>query len=101
MRGTADFGDLPAHRPLIDALISRKDAHHASRIETERPALQRLPGERAADYEESLVTVTSSGGFSLRKVFFTVPFRLIGHRLRFRPYDDRLHLLIDATQLIV
>jgi hypothetical protein len=100
MRGTADFTDLPAYRRFVDEIVSRKNARHAKRIETERPALQRLPGQRTADYEESLVTVTSSGGFSLKKVFYTVPSRLIGHRLRVRLYDDRLDLFIGATQLM-
>ena len=54
------------------------------------PLLQPLPPERTCDYEETLVYVTSSGGFTLRKVFYTVPSRLIGHRLRVRLYDDRL-----------
>ena len=36
-----------------------------------------------------MVTVTSSGGFMLRNVFYTVPSRLIGHRLRVRIPDDR------------
>ena len=43
-----------------------------------------------ADYEEKIVTVTSSGGFTLRRVFYTAPSRLIGHRLRVHLYDDRL-----------
>jgi hypothetical protein len=38
-----------------------------------------------------------SGGFTLRKVFYTVPSRLIGHRLRVRLYDDRLDLFIGGT----
>jgi len=42
------------------------------------------------DYEEKIVTVTSSGGFILRRVFYTAPSRLIGHRLRVHLYDDRL-----------
>jgi hypothetical protein len=54
--------------------------------------LQPLPGQRTIDYEETIVTVTSSGGFTLRKVFYTVPSRLIGHRLRVRLYDDRFDL---------
>ena len=41
--------------------------------------------------------VTSSGGFTLRKVFYTVPSRLIGHRLRVRLYDDRLDVFIGGT----
>ena len=99
MRGTGDFDDLPAYRRFIDEIVSRKNAHLARRIDAERPALQRLPGLRTCDYEESVVTVTSSGGFTLKKVFYTVPSRLIGHRLRVRLYDDRLHLFIGATQL--
>jgi hypothetical protein len=34
------------------------------------------------------VRVTSSGGFTLRKVFYTVPSRLIGLRLRVRQRFD-------------
>ncbi len=44
--------------------------------------------------------VTSSGGFTLRKVFYTVPSRLIGHRLRVRLYDDHLDVFIGATLLM-
>ena len=44
--------------------------------------------------------MTSSGGFLLKKVFYTVPSRLIGHRLRVRLYDDRLDLFIGGTPLM-
>jgi hypothetical protein len=40
--------------------------------------------------------VTSSGGFMLRRVFYTVPSRLIGHRLRVRIFD-RLECFLGAT----
>jgi len=46
------------------------------------------------------VRVTSAGGFTLRKVFYTVPSRLIGHRLRVRLYDDRLDVFIGGTPLM-
>lgn len=100
MRGTADFDDLASYRRFIDEIVSRKNAHHAKRIAAERPALQQLPGQRTCDHEETIVTVTSSGGFTLRKVFYTVPSRLIGHRLRVRLYDDRLDLFIGGTLLM-
>lgn len=44
--------------------------------------------------------MTSSGGFTLRKVFYTVPSRLIGHRLRVRLYDDHLDVFVDGTRLL-
>ena len=100
MRGTDDFDDLAGYRRFVDEIISRKNAHHAKRIEAERPALQPLPGQRTCDHEEALVTVTSSGGFTFKKVFYTVPSRLIGHRLRVRLYDDRLEVFIGATLLM-
>ena len=69
-------------------------------IDAERNALQSLPNARTTDYVEVLVTVTSSGGFTLRKVFYTVPSCLIGHRLRVRLYDDRLDVFIGGTRLM-
>jgi hypothetical protein len=99
MRGANDFDDLTAYRGFIDEIASRKNARSTKRIEAERPSLQLPPGQRTCDYGERIVTVTSSGGFTLKKVFYTVPSRLIGHRLRVRLYDDRLDLFIGSTHL--
>jgi transposase InsO family protein len=100
MRGVNDFNTLADYRRFIDEIVSRKNARQAKRIAAERPALQLLPGRRTCDHEETVVTVTSSGGFTLRKVFYTVPSRLIGHRLRVRLRDDRLDLFIGGTHLM-
>jgi len=99
MRGSADFDELAEYRRFIDEIVARKNARSAKRIDAERAVLQPLPGMRTSDYEEVLVMVTSSGGFTLRKVFYTVPSRLIGHRLRVRLYDDRLELFLGGTPL--
>ena len=100
LRGAVEFADLVAYRRFIDEIVSRKNARNGKRIDAERALLQSLPRDRACDYEETVVYVTSSGGFTLRKVFYTVPSRLIGHRLRVRLYDDRLDLLLGATLLM-
>ncbi len=99
MRGSPGFDDLAAYRRFIDEIVSRHNTRRAKAIEAERATLRSLPNRRTGDYEETLVTVTSSGGFILKKVFYTVPSRLIGHRLRVRLYDDRLDLFIGATAL--
>jgi hypothetical protein len=39
-------------------------------------------------------------GRLLRKVFYTVPSRLIGHRLRVRIHDDRLEVFLGGTHLM-
>ena len=99
LRGSADFDDLPAYRGFVDEIVSRRNARNAKRIDSERAELQELPGRRTPDYEDVSVRITSSGGFTLRKVFYTVPSRLIGHRLRVRLFDDRLDIFIGGTHL--
>ncbi len=100
MRGTGNFDDLAAYRQFIDEIVARKNRRNAARIDSERVVLQPLPQARTSDYEEVIVTVTSTSSFTLRKVFYTVPSRLIGHRLRARLYDDRLDLFIGGTPLM-
>ena len=70
LRGSRDFGDLAAWRRFVDEIVARRNARIARRIDQERPALQPLPSYRTTDYEEAIVAVTSSSGFTLRKVFY-------------------------------
>jgi transposase InsO family protein len=99
LRGSRDFADLAAYRCFIDEVVGRRNARLRRQIEIERAALKELPERRTADYEEARVIVTSSGGFILRKVFYTVPSRLIGHWLNVRLYDDRLVCFLGSTEV--
>jgi len=100
LRGSRDFDTLDAYRRFIDEIIGRQNAHNRKRIELERPHLADLPKRRTADFEEMVVTVTSSGGFILRRVFYTAPSRLIGHCLRVHLYDDRLDCFLGSTPMM-
>ena len=100
LRGNKDFADLDAYRGFVDEIVSRRNAHNRKRIELERPHLGKLPKRRSADYEDKIVTVTTSGGFMLKKVFYTAPSRLIGHRLRVHLFDDRLECFLGSTPIL-
>jgi transposase InsO family protein len=100
LRGSRDFATLADYRRFVDELVGRRNARHRKRIDAERAVLRPLPPRRAEDGEETMVTVTSSGGFMLRRVFYTVPSRLIGHRLRVRIHDDRLEVFLGGTHLM-
>ena len=100
LRGARDFDDLDAYRRFVDEIVGRRNAHNRKRIEAERPNLAALPKRRTADFEEKSVLVTSSGGFILRRVFYTAPSRLIGHRLRVHLYDDRLECFLGSTPIL-
>ena len=97
LRSTRDFEELASYRRFVDEIIGRANAGRRRAVEVERAALQPLPPRRTTDHDEALVTVTRSGGFLLRRVFYTVPSRLIGHQLRVRLYDDRLECLLGTT----
>lgn len=99
LRTSADFPDLCSYRAFVDGVVALANTRNAKRIEAERPHLRRLPDRRTTDYEDVTVRVSSSGGFRLRKVFYSVPSRLIGHRLRVRLYDDRLDVFVGSTHV--
>src|ERR1700726_5313780 len=100
LRGSRDFDHLDGYRRFVDEIVGRRNASNRKRIELERATLIALPKRRTADYEEKIVTVTSSGGFLLRRAFYTAPSRLIGHRLRVHLYDDRLQCFLGSPPLM-
>jgi hypothetical protein len=100
LRGSSDFADLDAYRRFVDEVVGRANAGRRKLLEIERAKLQSLPPRRSDDFEEELVIVTRSSAFVLRRVFYSVPSRLIGHRLRVRLYDDRLECFLGGTHIL-
>ncbi len=92
LRGSRDFVDIEEYRDFIADLVSNINARRAERIEAERKTLRHLPRGSMPWYERHSVVVTSSGGFLLKRVFYTVPSRLIGHRLCARLHDSSIEL---------
>jgi hypothetical protein len=75
----------PSYRDWIADLVGRRNAQRDKLVGIERARLQALPPRRTTDHDEASVVVTASSGFALRKVFYTVPSRLIGYRLKRPP----------------
>ena len=100
LRGSVDFESLEAYRGWIANLIGRRNARRAKMVQLECTALQPLPAGRTTDYDAATVFVTSSSGFVLRKVFYTVPSRLIGFRMQVRIYDDRLECFVGQSPVL-
>ena len=100
LRGARNFDTLDRYRAFVDEVVGRQNARRHARIDTERAVLRPLPQRRTEDYDTVRVQVTSAGGFVLRRVFYSVPSRLIGHRLTVRLYDDRLELFLGSTPMM-
>jgi hypothetical protein len=84
LRGSRDFDTLEAYRRFVDEIVGRRNARNgsASISSAWRCRHCRRAGRRIT--RRTIVTVTSTSGFTLKKVFYSVPSRLIGHRLRVR-----------------
>ena len=100
LRGSRDFDTLGDYRAFVDEVVGRRNARLRVRIDAERAVLRPLPPRRTEDFDTIRVHVTSSGGFMLRRVFYSVPSRLVGHQLTVRLYDDRLELFLGTTALM-
>jgi hypothetical protein len=100
LRGSRDFADLDAYRRFIAEVVAQANASRRELLALEQPHLRPLPPAPTPAYEETTVRVTSSSGFVLRRVFYTVPSRLMHHRLRVRIYDDRLECFLGGTHVL-
>jgi hypothetical protein len=69
-------------------------------IDAERAVLRPLPTAPAMTWEAMTVRVTSASGFMCRHVFYTVPSRLVGHRLHLRIHDDRIEAYLGGSLVL-
>ena len=90
LRGQRDFADLDAYRRFVAETFSRLNARVARKFNEERGMLQPLPLRRNSDYEEVDARVTKYGTLTVKKVLYTAPTRLVGHRVKVRIYNDKL-----------
>ena len=99
LRGHTDFQTLDDYRAFVARVVGDHNRRQHKMIEIERPLLRPLPSTQPVIWQEATVRVTSSSGFSLRQTFYTVPSKLIGHRLRLRIHDDHIEAYLGGSYL--
>jgi len=90
LRGHRDFADLDAYRLFVVEVFGRLNDRVTRKFNEERAMLMALPARRSSDYEELDARVTKYGTMTVKKVLYTAPSRLVGHRLKVRIYAERL-----------
>lgn len=100
LRGSSDFDNIEAYQAFIDSVTASINKRNAKRIRAEREHLAPLPFRRGVNYTEMIVRVTTSSTFTLRRVLYSVPARLINERLCVHLYDDRLIVHHGAVELM-
>ena len=97
LRGSRDFESPKAYGRFIAEEVARANTRRRTKIDAERKLLRPLPEVPPGRPREARVSVGTSGGFVHEKVFYTVPSRLVGHRMLARVYNDRLELFANGV----
>lgn len=90
LRGSCDFASVAAYQSFLEEVVEGLNRLHTDKFAAEKSYLRPLPRYRYADYEELAVRVTCHSSITVRCVLYTVPSRLIGHRLTVHLHHDRL-----------
>lgn len=90
LRGHRDFASLADYRLFVAETVARLNRRIQKRFAEERSQLGALPARRTSEYEEIEARVTKFGTVNIRRVLYSVPSRLIGHRLQFHLYPERI-----------
>jgi len=100
LRGSREFATLADYRTFVDGLVARRNRRREAAVRAEAAALGALPERRTADFTETVVRVTRTGGFMVKSVFYSAPSQLVGQRLRVHIHDDRIEGWLGATRVV-
>jgi hypothetical protein len=99
LRASREFETLDEYRHFVAEVVARVNGRLARALAVERVCLRPLPARRTADYEEIDARVTKFALLSVKKASYTVPSRLIGHRLKVRVYDERIEAYLGEHRV--
>jgi hypothetical protein len=100
LRGSRDFARINDYQSFVDLIVAKINRQCKARFDEERKHLNALPKRRTNDFCEQYVKVTSSSTINVKRVTYTVPSRLIGHRLLVHIYDTRLDLFLGHEKTL-
>jgi transposase InsO family protein len=90
LRGHRRFMELEDYRQFIAEVVAHLNRRVQVSVTEERMALKSLPVRRTSEYEETDARVTKYSTVSVKRILYSVPSRLIGHRPKFRIYPERI-----------
>jgi hypothetical protein len=90
LRGHRQFDELTDYRRFVAEVVARMNRRVSAKVIEERTALKPLPVRRTSEYEETDARVTKYSTVSVKRILYSVPSRLIGHRPKFRVYPERI-----------
>ena len=92
LRGSRDFASVEAYWAFIEVLASERNAGREARFGEECAVLKPLPARALPAYRDEEVRVKRWGIIRVVNKPYTLPSRLIGHRVQVRVYANYLEV---------
>ena len=99
LHGSRAFDALQGYEQFVAEVVRRLNARCARGWEAERACLKPLPTRRTADFEEVDARVSKYGVFTAKSSMYSVPSRLVGHRLKVRLFSDHLEAWLGGVKV--
>ncbi len=99
LRGTREFDSIQAYEAFVAETVRHLNARCARAWDVERACLRPLPAQRTVDFEEHDARVSKYGVIRVRGVMYSVPSRLVGHRLKIRLYGTHLQAWLGGAKV--
>jgi hypothetical protein len=99
LRGSRDFESLEAYDQFVEGVVRSANAKRQKRFSEERACLRPLPLGQLAEYREFAPVVSSQSLIRVKKHAYSVPSRLMGHRLRVQLYEAHLKVYLGREFL--
>jgi transposase InsO family protein len=96
LRGSHDFEDRATYERFVQSVVQRMNARVEKALAAERPVLRPLPARRTAEFDELPARVSKYGIFTVKGEQYSVPSRLIGHRLSVRVSTQRVECYLSG-----
>lgn len=93
LRGSRDFAAEAEYRQFLRALREERNLPRQAKLEEELARMQPLPAHRMPTFREISAVVCSTSIVRISTMVYSVPSRLIGHRLVARIHSRTIELL--------
>lgn len=92
LRGSNDFESVEAYELWLWEAMEKANRLRTKRFKEDLSAMKPLTVDRAPEFKEMDVRVTSRSTVNVNYNIYSVPSRLIGEMVRVRMYDDRIEV---------
>lgn len=99
-RSSRDFASIEDYRRFVEQEVAKQNRRRAGLVDEERRLLKPLPPRRTTDFTLVSADVTRNSTISVDRITYSVPSRLIGHRLHAHLYDDRVDFFLGPDPVM-